>query len=356
MKHPLIVLLLAAFAIVVAACQTGPGAPPTATPGATKPNVVIVSPPSNFSAQTGDVVQVQSTSTDPGGVVLVELIVDGTTVQNSPTPNGQPQAQFSVIQSWTATTTGNHTITVRATNARLATGEASITINVGQKVAAVTPTLVVPPTQAIPTATGLPPATNVPATNTLVPQTCTLASTFVSDVTIPDNTTVAPGSTFVKSWAIQNSGTCTWGGGYGAVFVGGEAFGAGSPQPIPAANPGQTIVISIQMVAPTTPGQHSSVWQLRAPNGVVFGTKFDAVIVIPGAPTPKPPTPIPPTNVPPSGCQGTPIISNFTANPQTVSPGQITTLSWGAVQNANAVYLTTPSGVQGVGTPGAVQV
>ncbi|HZQ06954.1 MAG TPA: hypothetical protein VFD70_10275, partial [Anaerolineae bacterium] len=56
------------------------------------------------------------------------------------------------------------------------------------------------------------------------------------------------------------------------------------------------------------------------------------------------------------GCQGTPIISNFNANPQTVSPGQTTTLSWGAVQNANAVYLTTPSGVQGVGTPGAVQV
>lgn len=362
MKRTFLFVLAVGLALFLAACQTGQLAGPSATPGASKPTVIIVTPPSGATVKSGEAVQVQSTNSDPGGIVLVELIVDGTTVQNSPTPNGQPQTQFSVIQTWTPTTPGTHTVTVKATNARLTTAEASINVTVSQQVAVATATLVVNPTAAIPTAaplnptaTGAPQPTRVPATN--VPATCTLASTFISDVTIPDGTVMAPGGHFVKTWAIQNSGTCTWGGGYTAVLVGGETYGAGSPQAVPPAVPGAVVQISIDMVAPAGPGGHSSVWQLQASNGVVFGTKFDAVITIPGAPTPVPPTPVPPTRVPPPvGCQGVPVLSSFFASPQTVAPGQVTTLSWGPVQNASAVYLTTPSGTQGVGTPGSIQV
>ena len=356
MKQILFLFSLTLVALV-AACQQGPSGTPTPTPGASKPNVVIVSPASNATVQTGDAVQVQSTSVDTEGVVLVELIVDGQPLQNSPTPNGQPQQQFSVIQSWTATTPGTHIITVRATNNRLGTGEASITINVAQKIAQATATLVINPTAVISTATPLAATAtpNAPATPS-GPTTCTLASTFISDVTIPDGTIIAPGGSFVKTWAIQNSGTCSWGGGYNAVFVSGLALGAASPQPIPSAGPGDIINISINMVAPTTPGSHSSVWQIQASNGVVFGTKFDAVINVPGAPTARPPTAIPPTAPPPSNCNGTPSMGGFTANPQTINAGQISTLNWGAVQNASAVYLTSPSGTQGVGTPGSMQV
>lgn len=360
MKRSLALFPILGLMILTAACQSGTPTP-AAPPAASKPNVVIVSPASNATVQTGDTVQVQSTSADPQGIVLVELSADGQPVQNSPTPNGQPQQQFSVIQTWTATTAGTHTLTVKATNAKLGTGDASITLNVIQKVAQATATLVVNTpvvtTPVIPTATPIrPSATPGAATATLVPTTCTLASTFVSDITIPDNTVIAPGSAFIKTWAIQNSGTCTWGGGYGAVLVGGEAFGAGSPQPIPAANPGDVVNISINMIAPSTPGTRSSVWQLQASNGVTFGTKFDAVINVPGAPTARPPTPIPPTPIPPVGCNGTPQFTSFFANPATVSPGQVVTLTWGSVSNASAVYLTTPSGTQGVATPGSIQV
>lgn len=349
------ILFLLSFALVAlaTACQQGPAGTPTPTPGTSKPNVVIVSPASNASVATGATVQIQSTSADADGIVLVELIVDGQTLQNSPTPNGQPQPQFSVIQSWTATTVGTHTITVKATNAKLGTGEASITLNVAQQIAQATQTLVVQTTTPLPQ-TAVPP-TGVPSTPS-GPTTCTLASTFINDVTIPDGTTVAPGGSFVKTWAIQNSGTCSWGGGYYAVLVSGQAFGASSPQPIPAAGAGDTINISINMVAPTTPGTASSVWQIQASNGVVFGTKFDAVINVPGAATPKPPpTQIPPTPIP-SGCNGAPVLSTFSANPQTITAGQQTSLNWGLVQNANAVYLTSPSGTQAVGTPGSLVV
>lgn len=361
MKRTILVFVLVALTALAAACQQQTPTPTPST-GASKPNVIIVSPPSNASVPTGQTVEIQSTSADPEGIVLVELIIDGQTIQNSPTPNGQPQQQFSVIQTWTATTPGTHNITVKSTNARLGTGEANITLNVTTRVAQATATLVINNTPipevtdvpvVVPTATPLtavPPATNPPTT-------CTLASTFVSDVTIPDGTVIAPGGSFVKTWAIQNSGTCAWGGGYNAILVGGQGFGAVSPQPVSSAGPGDVINVSINMIAPTSPGAHSSVWQLQASNGVAFGTKFDAVISIPGAqPTARPPTAVPPTNVPPSGCSGVPRFNGFVATPQTINPGQVVTLTWGQVQNASAAYLTSPSGTQGVGTPGSLQV
>lgn len=344
------------FTLFIAACQQGPSTTPTPTPGASRPTVIIVSPASNASFDEGDTVQVQSTSSDAQGVVLVELLVDGVSVQNSPTPNGQPQAQFSVIQTWTATTPGSHVLTVKATSSGLGVGEASITVNVTQKIAQATATLVVNPTNVISTATPIA-ATGTPNAPPTAsgPSTCTLSSTFINDVTIPDGTTIAPGGAFIKTWAIQNSGTCSWGGGYNAIFISGNPMGAAPQQPIPSAGPGDVINVSISMVAPTTPGRADGVWQLQASNGVPFGTRFDVVINVPGAATARPPTAVPPTPPPSTGCSGTPNITSFSANPSTIGPNQITTISWGAVTNANAVYLTSPSGTQGVGTPGSIQ-
>jgi hypothetical protein len=51
-------------------------------------------------------------------------------------------------------------------------------------------------------------------------------------------------------------------------------------------------------------------------------------------------------------CSGTPVITSFTAAPVVIQPGQQSTLSWGAVQNAEAAGLQTPEGLEGVGTPG----
>jgi len=360
MKRIFFPLILLCALGALAACQQGQNPTPTQSAQASRPNVIIVSPASNATFPVGSEVKVQSTSADGQGIVLIELAVDGQTIQNSPTPNGQPQAQFSVIQAWTPDTPGKHIITVKATNSQLTTGEASIAVNVVESNLAPTATLVVQ-TAVIPTATRLIPTATPPISATPTePATCTLAATFVSDVTIPDGTTIAPGGSFVKTWAIQNSGTCTWGGGYNVIFVDGNPLGASSPQPIPAANPGDTINISVNMTAPTAPGNYTSVWQLQASNGIPFGARFDAVITVPGAPTAPPPPPPQPTNPPPpqppAGCNGTPQFTSFIANPLTISPGQTSTLSWGLVQNASSVFMQSPSGTQPVGTPGSLQV
>lgn len=56
-------------------------------------------------------------------------------------------------------------------------------------------------------------------------------------------------------------------------------------------------------------------------------------------------------------CTGTPTIQYAYANPQTIYPGQVTTLYWGSVLGAQAAYLQYPNGNRvGIGTPGSQQV
>jgi hypothetical protein len=125
-----------------------PAAPSTPTSAAQLGGTVVIinSPASNSDFESGAQVTVKSTSTSGNGVVLVELIADGRVVQSSPTPNGQPQTQFSVLQIWQAIP-GKHTLTVRATDARANTADAAIVVNVnvpGQPTAA-QPTIPPPP-------------------------------------------------------------------------------------------------------------------------------------------------------------------------------------------------------------------
>jgi hypothetical protein len=57
------------------------------------------------------------------------------------------------------------------------------------------------------------------------------------------------------------------------------------------------------------------------------------------------------------GCSGTPTIQYGYANPPVIYPGQVTTIYWGLVGNADAALLQYPNGHQvGIGTPGSQQV
>ena len=45
---------------------------------------------------------------------------------------------------------------------------------------------------------------------------------FVSDLTFPDGSSVAPGAAFTKTWRLQNNGTCAWDTSYSLVWTGGD--------------------------------------------------------------------------------------------------------------------------------------
>lgn len=100
---------------------------------------------------------------------------------------------------------------------------------------------------------------------------CDVAA-FISDVTYPDGSSVGMGVAFTKIWRIRNVGTCTWTPSYSLVFESGERFGAQSSVALPGnVAPGQSIDISIQLVAPNQAGRFKGFWRLRNPSGVLFG-------------------------------------------------------------------------------------
>lgn len=118
-------------------------------------------------------------------------------------------------------------------------------------------------TRPAPTATTTPDAINTSQ------RACTYKIAFLGDATIPDDTVIEAGSTFVKSWTVRNDGTCTWeGNDYTLVFMGGSRMGA--PYVVllrSAVQPGQTINISVNLTAPTVPGTYTSHWVLRVDDG-----------------------------------------------------------------------------------------
>lgn len=98
------------------------------------------------------------------------------------------------------------------------------------------------------------------------------SAAFVNDVTYPDGSAVAPGSTFTKIWRIKNIGTCTWNTSYALVHVSGERFGAASSVPMPGnVAPGQSVDLPVTLTAPNRGGGYTGYWKLRNASGVLFG-------------------------------------------------------------------------------------
>jgi hypothetical protein len=127
------------------------------------------------------------------------------------------------------------------------------------------------------TATALPVATQAPITN---PVSSCNNSAYVSDVTIPDNTVMAPGASFVKTWALQNTGTCTWDTSFKLVFVSGDQMGGASTSLASSVAPSQQVQISVSLTAPTTAGTYKGYWRLAADTGTGFGESVTVVIVV----------------------------------------------------------------------------
>ncbi|MGC9469163.1 MAG: NBR1-Ig-like domain-containing protein [Anaerolineae bacterium] len=134
---------------------------------------------------------------------------------------------------------------------------------------------------------------------------CTLRAAYVEDVTIPDDTTVEPGETFIKTWRIRNSGTCAWESGTKLAHVSGDDLGGPASVSVPTTGPDAEIEVSVSMQGPEEPGTYRSDWQLETPDGQRFGGVFYVQIVVPGDETPSPtPTPSGEVSTPPEDFLG----------------------------------------------------
>lgn len=133
------------------------------------------------------------------------------------------------------------------------------------------PTATMPlPTQASQTAVSTS-VTPVPKTATAIPIPCDKAD-FVRDVTFVDGSIIAPGATFTKVWRLKNTGSCTWDSNYDLVFVSGNAMKADKVVPLKnKVFPGETVDLSVELVAPTDKGNYRSHWMLSNATGHRFG-------------------------------------------------------------------------------------
>ncbi len=131
------------------------------------------------------------------------------------------------------------------------------------------------------TLTPLPPLTPTPTPitpppPTLAPLGCDRAS-FVADVNVPDGTLFAPGAAFSKTWRLKNSGSCTWTKDYRLTYYSGELMNAQVAVPMPYfVYPGETVDLTVNLVAPSTPGNYRGYWILANASGKPFGIGADA--------------------------------------------------------------------------------
>lgn len=103
---------------------------------------------------------------------------------------------------------------------------------------------------------------------------------FIGDVNFPDNTVVAPGQIFTKTWRIRNNGNTMWSPGFLLSHFQDNLIGAQGDIPLPLARPGETVDVSVTFTAPTVPGTYRSIWKAKNNNGDFFGAVVFVVIKV----------------------------------------------------------------------------
>ncbi len=109
---------------------------------------------------------------------------------------------------------------------------------------------------------------------------------FVSDVTIPDNTPVNAGQNFTKTWKVKNAGSCAWDAGFKFAFTGGEQMGGTTytlSSPVAA---GAVTDISVAMTAPNKSGTLRGNWRMSTARGQFFGDEVYVQVVVGGGAAP----------------------------------------------------------------------
>ena len=160
----------------------------------------------------------------------------------------------------------------------------------GLKPADVEPLPTPAPAQPTPTVAPNPP--------TAAPAGCVDNMSYVADLNYDDQNMTAPpvlkpGQSFVKTWRIRNSGTCTWDSKYYLAYTSGNSSQAqmgGQPTYVKGTvAPGATYDISVNLTAPTQPGVYQGFWQMNDAKGKAFGTKvYVGIQVVAPTPTPAP--------------------------------------------------------------------
>lgn len=201
---------------------------------------------------------------------------------------------------------------------------------------------------------------NEPPPAVITPAPCINGAAFVADLNLDDKNMTAPpvmklNQKFQKGWRMRNSGNCAWDPKFTLAFAYGnrpEASMGGTQVAVgKAVQPGETVDINVDLVAPNVYGVFQGFWNMRDLNNTPFGETVWVGIQVPNPnpppqPTAPPPPPRPPTD--PIGPDQNMTGPNLRADSQWINAGQCTTIRWD-VGNVNSVFFVDGGNVQGVG-------
>jgi hypothetical protein len=222
------------------------------------------------------------------GATLTPLPPEGQFTATQGTPEAYPTTTSTVSPSQESTVTATVTQQVLPTNTLQPTATWPTSTNTVQS----TPTSTIPaatnttqPTATVqtPTRTFTPTQTNTAAAYPTATATtsgsshCNWAS-FVKDMSVPDRTRFEAMTSFTKTWRLKNIGTCTWNTNYALVFDSGNSMSGPLSVNLPHnVAPGETVDISVPLVAPGYPQLYTGYWKLKADDGTLFGIGSKAI-------------------------------------------------------------------------------
>ena len=98
---------------------------------------------------------------------------------------------------------------------------------------------------------------------------------FVRDVTIPAGTILKPNEEFIKTWKVENTGSCSWLNQFTLILVGGDYYQGKDAKIQRVVTSGSWVELSIPMTAPRDNGTYTSYWRLSE-----GPTAFGATLVV----------------------------------------------------------------------------
>jgi hypothetical protein len=234
-----------------------------------KPVVSIITPVEGARFGVGETIMLQLAAASSNNVARIELRVNnaiaGTVENDTPSPTFSAQINYTPNQS------GTLTLMVTAIDANGGSSEPfvlNLIIGEDELFSVPAPTQPVQPTQT-------------PPPGVIGDNGCTLSATFITDVTIPDNTAIEAGKSFIKTWRMRNTSSCAWESGYKLKFLSDDIMGATPEMAIPPTPKDAEVDISVQFTAPATSGTYTSTWRLLEPGGKLFGNRVFVVINVP---------------------------------------------------------------------------
>lgn len=327
------VLLFAAALIALTACDAE-GIPRIASVGG--PRVWLDQPPDGANLPLGPFTLKAHARDTSGGVRQITFLVNGTPIGSV---NTDPSADLAYAEiSWNASVPGTYLLVASATNP---SGTSSLSDPVR---VCVGPSC--EQTAATPTPASAGTSTPTPAsqlTGTPTPQTGCSGKPNVASFTATPNSITA-GASVTLRWSVTNATEVA------IVGTDGTNTGIAPFSGTRNVSPPSTTTYTLIALCNTKENfvEVPLIVTVTAPPATATRTRTPTATQPPATPTRTATTPSQ------TGCSGLPVIASFSASPSSISAGGSSTLSWGAVTNADSVEVN--QGIGGVGTPGSTTV